>query len=85
MARTTRMNIMVDAKIKHAMQVYADQMGLTLSALCAYVLGDFVRREEAILAPMMQQANDALMQHLKVALSAESEASLDVEVDNPLD
>lgn len=85
MARTDNLRIKVDSKIKYALDVYADQIGVTTSALCAYVLGQFVHQQNSVVAPLLDtvrnQVSDVLGDELRrlAQESPEALASLDVE------
>jgi len=80
LARDSKITVMLSPKIKDVLQVYAESAGLTTSALCAFILGDFVRREEQILAPMTASVQSSLAEYLRGASAKweqASEAALD--------
>jgi hypothetical protein len=53
MARTARVNIMVDDSIKERIEIYASRMGLTSSALGAFILGQWVAQQEHITGSLL--------------------------------
>jgi antitoxin component of RelBE/YafQ-DinJ toxin-antitoxin module len=53
MARDARIIILTDEKIKNRMIEMAEQMGMTLSGLGSYVVGNFVHQQDNIMKSMM--------------------------------
>lgn len=62
MARDAKVIIMTDERVKERLQEYADQLGMTLSGLGAYILGHWVYQQEKMLKPFMEDIKGALLQ-----------------------
>jgi antitoxin component of RelBE/YafQ-DinJ toxin-antitoxin module len=53
MARDVRTIILTDEKIKNRIIEMVEQMGMTLSGLGSYVVGNFVHQQDNTMKPMM--------------------------------
>jgi antitoxin component of RelBE/YafQ-DinJ toxin-antitoxin module len=69
MARDSRLSIMVDERVKIRIGEMADSMGLTTSALCAFVLGQYVAQQETLIRPMLDKLGH---QMAEIAMAANS-------------
>lgn len=65
MARDARIVIMIDEKIKNRLTEMADQMGITLSGLGSFILGQYVKQQDYILKPMTEQFIKQMMEMTK--------------------
>ena len=65
MARDARIVIMTDEKIKERLIEMADQMGITLSGLGSYILGQYVKQQDYIVKPMTEQFIKQMMEMTK--------------------
>lgn len=55
-------------------QRLADELGLTMSALGAYVIGNFLRTQKKVLEPLVDEMGEAAKQVVLKAAEAEAEA-----------
>jgi len=84
MARNAKVIIMTDERVKERLQDYADRLGMTLSGLGAYILGQWVYQQDKMVNPFMDRIKDALVQFAreevkrKDALQQPSEAQPNV-------
>jgi len=62
MARNAKVIIMTDERVKERLQDYADRLGMTLSGLGAYILGQWVYQQDKMVNPFMDRIKDALVQ-----------------------
>ena len=62
MARDAKVIIMTDERVKERLQFYADQLGMTLSGLGAYILGYWVYQQEKMVKPFMEDIKGAVVQ-----------------------
>lgn len=62
MARDAKVIIMTDERVKERLQYYADQLGMTLSGLGAYILGHWVYQQDKMVNPFIEQMKDAMVQ-----------------------
>lgn len=62
MARNTKVIIMTDERVKERLQDYADRLGMTLSGLGAYILGQWVYQQDKMVNPFMERMKDVLVQ-----------------------
>ena len=60
MARQDRVSIMLETEIKERFQYYATSMGLTNSALGAFLLGQWVFAQDRVNGPMMEAMKDLM-------------------------
>lgn len=65
MARDARIVIMIDEKIKERLIEMADQMGITLSGLGSFILGQYVKQQDYILKPMTDQFLEQMLEMAK--------------------
>lgn len=61
MARNAKLIIMTDERVKERLQYYADQLGMTLSGLGAYILGHWVYQQDKMVNPFIEQMKDAMV------------------------
>ena len=62
MARNAKVIIMTDERVKERLQDYADRLGMTLSGLGAYILGNWVYQQDKMVNPFMDRIKDVLVQ-----------------------
>jgi len=62
MARNAKVIIMTDERVKERLQDYADRLGMTLSGLGAYILGQWVYQQDKMVNPFMERMKDVLVQ-----------------------
>jgi len=62
MARNAKLIIMTDERVKERLQFYADQLGMTLSGMGAYILGYWVYQQDKMVNPLIEQVKDAVVQ-----------------------
>lgn len=62
MARNAKVIIMMDERVKERLQGYADQLGMTLSGLGAYILGHWVYQQDKMVNPFIERMKDELVQ-----------------------
>lgn len=60
MARTARVNIMTDEKVKEKLEYLAGRMGMTVSALGSYIIGNFVYQQEEIFGGLMDVGKEII-------------------------
>ena len=84
MARNAKVIIMTDERVKERLQDYADRLGMTLSGLGAYILGQWVYQQDKMVNPFIERMKDAMVQiareeiKLKDALKQPNEAERSV-------
>lgn len=71
MAREEKIMVRLSKSIKDDFQALAEEHGMTMSALAAYVIGQFVRTQKRVVDPMAQEmaavAKKAIEQVVDVA------------------
>lgn len=72
MARIGRANIMLEPEIEEKFKEIAKSMGLTVSALGAFVIGQYVRQQSSIVDPMIDFAKGLMTEEIKGAKRSES-------------
>lgn len=55
MARNAKVIIMTDERVKDRLQLYADQLGMTVSGLGAYILGYWVHQQDNVVNPFIEE------------------------------
>lgn len=55
MARQERITVMLEGSVKERFHFYASAMGLTDSALGAFLLGNYVYQQDSVTKPMLDQ------------------------------
>ena len=76
LAREARVNVMIEPYTRERLEFYSKGMGLSMSALCAYVLSDYVFKQDLVINQMMQVLSpesvaklmDAEVEHSKLLL-----------------
>lgn len=61
MARTAKLSVMVAKEIKDDLAKISDQMGMTESALVAYIVGQWVMSQKAVYGKLLE-ATDQILQ-----------------------
>jgi hypothetical protein len=69
MARDAKIIIMSDVRVKERLQDYADQLGMTLSGLGAYILGHWVYQQDKMVKPLFEDIKDAVVHIAKQEIS----------------
>jgi antitoxin component of RelBE/YafQ-DinJ toxin-antitoxin module len=62
MARNAKLIIMTDERVKERLQFYADQLGMTMSGLGAYILGYWVYQQDKMVNPLIERVKDVVVQ-----------------------
>ena len=65
MARQDRVSIMLETAIKERFHYYAESMGLTDSALGAFLLGQWVFAQDRVNGPMMEEMKKVMTTAVK--------------------
>jgi hypothetical protein len=78
-ARDSRVSFLVDDFVADRIDVLARQMGLTKSALCAYVMGNYVYMQDRVMVQML----DAIGGSIKQLGMQELQLSPDLDVERP--
>lgn len=74
MARDEKIMVRLSAEIKDEFQRLAEEHGVTMSALAAYVIGQYVRTQRRVIEPMTQQMAEVARQAIEhVARAAKDE------------
>lgn len=60
MARTQKISVMVDDSVKSDFDKLATQMGLTSSALGAYVIGSWMMQQKMIIPALLESGKEVL-------------------------
>ena len=60
MARVERLNVLLEPMIKDKFKEHADAMGLTESALGAFIIGQWVRQQDIVIGPMLKMAKEMI-------------------------
>lgn len=71
MARQARINIMLEDHVRERLEVYAKSQGLTLSALGAFILGQYVYQQDMVMTVMANrfgQTLDSVMENIQTEL-----------------
>lgn len=71
MSRSARVTAMVDDSIKRELETIAAGMGLTLSGLAAYVLGQYVWQQREVVRPMLGRIQSAVVQAVSSVVTTE--------------
>jgi len=58
-SRDEKVMIRLSSDVKKEFQTLADEYGVTMSAMAAFVIGQFVRMQRRVVEPMVQQMADA--------------------------
>lgn len=81
MARSAKVIIMTDERVKDRLQDYADQLGMTMSGLGAYILGYWVCQQDKIVNPFIEQVKDAMVQIAREEIKRKDELEQPSEVE----
>ncbi len=73
MARNAKVIIMMDERVKERLKEYGDQLGMTLSGLGAYILGNWVYQQDKMVNPFFEQIKDAMVQVAREEMRREDE------------
>lgn len=73
MARNAKVIIMTDERVKERLQFYADQLGMTMSGLGAYILGHWVYQQENMVKPFMEDIKGAVVQIAREGMNRRDE------------
>ena len=68
MAREDRVTIMLEEVIKNRFHYYAGAMGLSASALGAFILGQWVFAQDRVNGPMMEEMKNVMTSAVKKQL-----------------
>jgi len=69
-ARDEKVMIRLSSDVKKEFQALANEYGMTMSAMAAFVIGQFVRTQRRVVEPMVQQVLDATKQAIGQAVDA---------------
>lgn len=56
-ARESRVNVMVAPSVRDRIEFYSSGMGLSMSALCSFIISDYVFRQDLVLNQMLSSLN----------------------------
>lgn len=60
MARDVRVAFKMSEEKKQELEYYADSYGVTMSALCALIVGQWLHQQKNVVNPMLQEIADAV-------------------------
>lgn len=69
MARDIRVAFKLSDEKKAELEQYADSYGVTMSALCALIIGQWLHQQEKVHKPLVQAITNALEQEMKNMLA----------------
>lgn len=82
MARDERLVIRMSSEVMEKIRNLAEGTGVTMSAYCAFILGQHIQQTERVVNPLLDLMSSEF-KRLREELP--SEAALDTEKDSPLD
>jgi len=74
-ARDEKIMVRLSTDIKNEFQELADEYGMTMSALAAFVIGQFVRTQRRVVEPIIEQMAETARQAVKQAIDEAKERS----------
>lgn len=66
--REEKVVVRLNEQIKNDFQAIAEEHGITMSALAAFIIGGFVRQQKTIVAPMNEQIMQIVGQTVQKAV-----------------
>lgn len=69
MARDIRVAFKLSEEKKQELEEYANSYGVTTSALCALIIGQWLHQQEKVQKPLVQAITNALEQEMKNLLA----------------
>lgn len=69
MARDVRVAFKLSDEKKQELEEYANSYGVTMSALCALIVGQWLHQQEKVQKPLVQAITNALEQQMKELVS----------------
>lgn len=73
MARDIRISFKIAEDKKELLQKYADSYGVTMSALCALIIGQWLHQQEKIMNPLAESMKELFEQVLRNQLESNGE------------
>lgn len=65
MARDMRVAFKLSETKKEELEKYAESYGVTMSALCALIIGQWLHQQNKVVNPMIQAVNEVITKHLE--------------------
>jgi antitoxin component of RelBE/YafQ-DinJ toxin-antitoxin module len=76
MGRDIRVAFKMNEEKKEELQAYADSYGVTMSALCALIVGQWLHNQNQVINPIVESMGQVLREQLKNLDDNESVADL---------
>ena len=77
MAREARVNVMIEPFVRERLEFYSKGMGLSMSALCAYVISQYVFQQDIVLEHMFKALSPDVVDKLLQAQVSKAQETLD--------
>jgi antitoxin component of RelBE/YafQ-DinJ toxin-antitoxin module len=74
MARDVRISFKISEEKKQELEKYAEGYGVTMSALCALIIGRWLHEQERVVVPIVQTVSEVVKEVVKKELEKEGEA-----------
>lgn len=65
MGRDEKIVIRINSAVKERIQKYADEMGISMSSLCAFIIGSYLRNQESVVQPLLKSMQDTFKDNIQ--------------------
>jgi predicted transcriptional regulator len=76
MARDCKVMIRLSEDVKNDLQIFAEEYGLSMSAFAAFVIGQYLRNQKKVQAPLIDSLKIGMLEVMKDIVSDEDKLDL---------
>jgi len=84
MARDAKVMIRLHEDVKNELQASAEEYGLSMSAFGAFVIGQYLRNQKKVQAPLIDSLKTGMLEAMKDMVSDEDKADLQITMDESI-
>lgn len=77
MAREATVVVRMDSEVKERFQNHAAELGITMSALAAFIIGSWMKQQENVVKPMNEMVISGMMDMFKAEMKAQYEEAFE--------
>jgi len=84
MARDCKVMIRLHEDVKNELQVCAEEYGLSMSAFGAFVLGEYLRNQKKVQAPIIDSLKTGMLEAMKDMVTEEDKVDLQITMEESI-
>jgi antitoxin component of RelBE/YafQ-DinJ toxin-antitoxin module len=74
MGRYVRVAFKMNEERKNDLQEFAESYGVTMSALCSLIIGQWIHNQKKLVLPIVDRVGEAIMDKVKMELEGQNRA-----------